>query len=461
MLETLREYAAEQLELHGGTNVLADRHADYFIALGEGATRGAPDQDVDRGRRLYSELDNFRRAREWLVSSGDVQRELRLATHAFWCLWTHANLRELHGWLVSALERAAEVSPALRGDALGAAALAAANLGETEVARRHAHDSLALARERDDKRQIEWALRVLSFDEPDLAERRRLLDDCERLSRELGNEAGLGWVAYLRGLAFMDEGRLDQAREMLEQAAALFRKLGRRWEATNADISVAYTLLAGDRHAEARVLLEKALADAVALTSTASIVEALVLLAALRVDDDPAAATRLLAAVQAIADQHGHELDPDSRADSSSRPCGLHANTSDSSSTPSSQPDRPSRWRRRSTWLSGKGDLRDGEGRDRTSDTAIFSRVLYQLSYLAAAGILSARKRTASGTVLPLLGGRSTTPDSTTPGPPGQEIRPCRLGENSTPISSPASVAVSSAALPWFTATDTSPDESL
>src|SRR5438876_704980 len=43
---------------------------------------------------------------------------------------------------------------------------------------------LALARERDDQRQIEWALRVLSFDEPDLDQRRRLLQECERLNRE-------------------------------------------------------------------------------------------------------------------------------------------------------------------------------------------------------------------------------------------------------------------------------------
>ena len=310
MLETLREYAAEQLELHGGAHVLADRHAGYFIALGEEATRGAPDEDVERTRRLFSELDNFRRAREWLVASGDVQRELRLATRAFWCLWTHSNLRELHRWLVAALERAAGVSPTLRGEALGAAALAAANLGETEVAREHARESLALASERDDKRQIEWALRVLSFDEPDLQERRRLFDECERLSRELGNEVGLGWVTYLRGVTFMDEGRLDQARTTLEEAAALFRKLGRRWEATNAEISVSYTLLAADRHAESRPLLERALADAIALSSTASTIEVLVLLAAVRMEVDAVAATRLLAAVQAIADQHGHELDP-------------------------------------------------------------------------------------------------------------------------------------------------------
>jgi hypothetical protein len=30
----------------------------------------------------------------------------------------------------------------------------------------------------------------------------------------------------------------------------------------------------------------------------------------------------------------------------------------------------------------------DGEGRNRTGDTTVFSRVLYQLSYLAAAGLV-------------------------------------------------------------------------
>ena len=310
MLETLREYAAEQLERHGEADRIAERHAGYFMALGEAATGGAPDEDVEQTRRLYSELDNFRRARDWLVASRDVERELRLTTRAFWCLWSHSNLRELHGWLVAALERGRDVDPDLRTQALGAAALAAANLGETEVARTHARESLALARERDDKRQIEWALRVLSFDEPDLEERGRLLDECERLLRELGNDAGLAWVAYLRGLTSMDEGRLAPALETLEQSAALFRKLGRRWEATNADISIGHVLLVAERSSEARTVLERALAEAMALTSTTSTIEALVLLAAARMEADAAGATRLLAALKATADQDGHELDP-------------------------------------------------------------------------------------------------------------------------------------------------------
>jgi predicted ATPase/class 3 adenylate cyclase len=310
MLETIREYAAEWLERHGQSALLADRHADYFIGLTEAATRGAPDEDVDLARGLYQELDNFRGALDWLIASADVEQQLQLATGAFWCLWTRASLRELHGWLASALERAANADAYLRGEALGAAALAAANLGEAEVARAYARESLALARERDDKRQIEWALRVLSFDEPDLDERRRLLQECERLLRELGNDAGLAWVTYLRGMTFVDEGRFNQARETLEQAAALFREIGRKWEETNVEIAAGYALVAADRHAEAQPLLRRALADAVDVASPGSIMDALVLLAAVRMEVDAAGATRLLAGVRTIADESGRELDP-------------------------------------------------------------------------------------------------------------------------------------------------------
>ena len=310
MLETIREYAAERLEGQGEAVVLADRHADYFIGLAEVAARGASDKDVGQTRGLYAELDNFRRALDWLVAVGDVERELRLATGAFWCLWTFSSLREMHGWFASALERAANADAHVRGEALGAAALAAANLGEAEVARAYARESLALARERNDKRQIEWALRVLSFDEPDLDERRRLLHECEGLLRELGNDAGLGWVTFLRGMTFVDEGRFDRARETLEQAAALFRELGRPWEATNAEITVGYALVVAGRHAEARPLLESALANAVDLASPWSIVEALVLLAAVRMEADTAAATRLLAGARTFANEQGRKLDP-------------------------------------------------------------------------------------------------------------------------------------------------------
>ena len=64
---------------------------------------------------------------------------------------------------------------------------------------------------------------MLSFDEPDLDERRRLLDECERLLRELANEAGLGWVTYLRGMTFIEEqnpSAENVARYCLQKLAA-------------------------------------------------------------------------------------------------------------------------------------------------------------------------------------------------------------------------------------------------
>jgi predicted ATPase len=313
MLETIREYAAEQLERHREEAVVARRHADYFLALAEAAAQGFPDQNVDPGPELYGELDNFRGALAWLAGSSEVERELRLVTVAFWCLWRRASMRELHGWLASALERADGADGSIRADALGAAGFAAGSVGEAELARAYARESLGLARERDDKRQIEWALRVLSFDEPDLNERRRLLDECERLLRELGDDAGLAWVTLLRGLTFIDAGSFDLARETLEQAAALFRTMGRRWEATNAEIGTGGALVAADRHAEARPILEGALASAVEIHSAPLIIEAVASLAAVRMRADTAAATRLLAWVRATADEMG--LDADLRSD--------------------------------------------------------------------------------------------------------------------------------------------------
>ena len=308
MLETIREYAAEQLEQNGEAEVFAERHAQYFLALAEEAGRGAPDGDRGKGRGLRHDLDNLRSALGWLIGAGDVERELRLATATFWSLWTLASLRELKVWLVSALERAGGVDSRFRVEALGATALAAANLGERDDAREYARESLVLARERDDKRQIEWALRVLSFDEPDLDERRRLLQECERLNRELGSDAGLGWVTLLLGEALVDEGRFEEARDTFEQAAAIFTELGKRWEATNAELAVAYSLIADGEDERARPILEEALRTAVDLQAVGSAVQALVGVASVRVQTNPGAAARLLSAAWTIGEEGGQPL---------------------------------------------------------------------------------------------------------------------------------------------------------
>ncbi len=309
MLETLREYARNQLEERGEADEVADRHAEHFLNRVERSNALARNEGFDAGSDLIAELDNLRSALGWLAAAGDVERRLRFATAASWCLWTRVSLRELKVWLEAALERADGVDGGVRADALGAAALVASNLGEIELARRYARDSLALARERNDKRQIEWALRVLSFHEPDVAERRKLLSECERLLHELGYESGLGWVTYLLGLTSLEEGDFERAQPLLERAVGIFRRLGRRWDAANAELGLAFVLRAAGRPDEVVPIADRAIALALELDSRSLASEALVVLASARVEDEPAAATRLVSAAQAMGEAAGQPLD--------------------------------------------------------------------------------------------------------------------------------------------------------
>jgi predicted ATPase/class 3 adenylate cyclase len=309
MLETIREYATERLDERGEVGELHRRHAAYFLSRAEDAAVGGPSAPGDAGVWLQDELDNIRRARGQLIASGDMDREARLAVAALFALWTQAGLRELKAWLVSALDRSADLDPGLRADVLGAAALAAANLGESEAAREYARESLEIARELKDNRQIEWALRVLSFDEPDLDDRRRMLNECEVILRELGDDVGLGWVTFLLGVALLDEGRLKEAHEALKRAAAIFTGLGKWWEAANAENAIAYVLIADGQHRAARPILEQALRSAVELQSVALAVEALAALGCVQVQTDPGTATRLFSAADTLAEESGQRLD--------------------------------------------------------------------------------------------------------------------------------------------------------
>ena len=66
LLDTLREYALEQLNAHGECERLRDWHACYYLEEAEAAERGlrGPQQLVWRGQ-LVAERDNFRAALGW------------------------------------------------------------------------------------------------------------------------------------------------------------------------------------------------------------------------------------------------------------------------------------------------------------------------------------------------------------------------------------------------------------
>jgi len=104
ILDTLREFGAEQLERSGRTEIYARRHQDFFLRV---ATRAGEewmsDQQLQWGRRLHADLDNFRAALDFAAAHPADQAALRLV-NGLWGLWLgESRLTEGRLWLDKAL----------------------------------------------------------------------------------------------------------------------------------------------------------------------------------------------------------------------------------------------------------------------------------------------------------------------------------------------------------------------
>jgi predicted ATPase len=135
MLETIREYAADQLENVGGVEELHRRHAMYFLVVAEEAEphlRGSPREWLDR---LEHEQDNFRAALDRLEAAGESQLVLELAGALFRFWYMRGHLAEGRRRLESGLRDDDRPTPA-RGRALNGAAVMAVHTRDPATAKR-------------------------------------------------------------------------------------------------------------------------------------------------------------------------------------------------------------------------------------------------------------------------------------------------------------------------------------
>jgi predicted ATPase/pimeloyl-ACP methyl ester carboxylesterase/DNA-binding CsgD family transcriptional regulator len=229
LLDTIREYASGQADAAGETEVSRRRHADWCLRLAlqaETELRG-PRQSTWLDC-LQVDHDNLRAALGWLALD-DPPMASRLAA-ALWQFWW------LRGYLSEGRQRLESLLAKTRGAECAPARLAAGVLafrqGDYLAARSHLHESLARAREADDRPASATALRYLGRMSIDLGEfesARRLLDQSLELERALENAFGSGWSLNYLGLLAHFEGDNASARALLEQSLPLLRGLDERW----------------------------------------------------------------------------------------------------------------------------------------------------------------------------------------------------------------------------------------
>ena len=273
MLESLREFAAEQLASHAETGETRARHARHYAALAAQfeAAIGLPEERVliRRAGRHHADL---RAALDHCQGAGQDVWALSLAAAIGWYHYTSGDLGHGQVLVDAVLSRATDKDgPAGHGDDATAGALDAVLIvggvlawatGETSRAQDLLVRALERSEERDDMRRAAIACAFLGHVARAGGEWDASAGWHQRAEadfRKGGDTQGGTWARHDLGLLARDRGDLDSAAELLRASLRDFRELDYAWAAASSAWGLGTTLSVQGRLAEARPLLAEAL----------------------------------------------------------------------------------------------------------------------------------------------------------------------------------------------------------
>ncbi len=226
MLETVREFALEQLEASNEANAVRLAHATHMISVADRATPnlGGPEPRVWLDL-LAAEQDNFRAALAWSLgdtgSAGDPAIALRLAA-AIWPFWhMRGHLQEGHGWLERAIAQGSRVDLNARASAYLNLANIANNLEDHRRAGMLYREGLDLFGELGNKRGVASALvglGMVSTSQGDYDRANDYLSQGLTAYREAGPEANVLPCVYALGRLAVARGDYDEAESRFGEA---------------------------------------------------------------------------------------------------------------------------------------------------------------------------------------------------------------------------------------------------
>jgi predicted ATPase/transcriptional regulator with XRE-family HTH domain len=225
MLETIHEYGRALLASAGEDDIIAQRHADYFLGLVEDCERrytNAGPGSLTWDSRLEPEQANLRAALAWFRDN-DPALGLRLAAGLGWYWVWHADRAEGEGWLTTFLARTPG-EPTVRGRALLALATLKRDQGDLAGAQPLFEESLARCHQVGDRWGICESLGMLAMQARsagDYEHATALAEEGLAIAREIGVQDIL-----IKGLTCLGQihrlrGNFGRARALLEEARRL------------------------------------------------------------------------------------------------------------------------------------------------------------------------------------------------------------------------------------------------
>ena len=232
MLDTIQEFAAEQLTGSDEAETIRRRHALYYMRLAEQAEGALQDRSQAVWYpRLEREHDNIRAALGWLLGQGQHEAKLALRlAGALWRFWhRHGDIREGRQWLEVSLARAEDAPPRIRAKALWGASWLAYHLGDYQRGSALSAEHLAIARAMDDPLSVRNALTgvgIAALAEGKYDDGLRALEEALDACAPLGNIWHRATSSLNLGAATLVTGDLARASQLFDDAATLYRERG-------------------------------------------------------------------------------------------------------------------------------------------------------------------------------------------------------------------------------------------
>ena len=232
MLETIREFGQEQLEVRGERDLVCRRHAEYFLDLAVEAEPHLIAEDQGKWLDICDrEHANIRAALRWAIDAGEADRAQEPAG-ALWRFWQQrGHQEEGRAWLEEILDRTSGPTPSPgRAKAMIGAGGLAWWQQDRDAARGFYEGALALERELGDPSRTAEALYNLSFviAGEDIDAAAEMLEEALSLFRQAGDEAGEAQVQSMLVIRDAEAGNWGPVIARLEDTTASWRRLGDR-----------------------------------------------------------------------------------------------------------------------------------------------------------------------------------------------------------------------------------------
>lgn len=238
MLETIREYAGEQLKAADEMDGLRARHFDYFLSMVEQGESMlfAAESSIDWAEK---EIDNLRAALTWALErdpSGALSEErtgrgLELML-PIWPLWLYRGyVSEGNKWMRQLLAVHTAATPA-RARALLLAGDLARFRGDYVGQAEFIQESLALSRTLGDRKRIAWALMEMGLVERAFhryPEAVPFLIESLELFQELNENLWVCRTSFILAETHLANGNLEAAKPLLQHGLELCRVENDKW----------------------------------------------------------------------------------------------------------------------------------------------------------------------------------------------------------------------------------------